>query len=65
MKSIKNNVIIEINLVDEFKIGIQSEEGTLQKLKLLKKLQIERINLSFKNLEKAITIFEIKKELST
>lgn len=65
LKSIKNNVIIEINLVDEFKIGIQSEEGTLQKLKLLKKLQTERINLSFKNLEKAITIFEIKKELST
>lgn len=65
LKSIKNNVIIEINLVDEFKIGIQSDEGTLQKLKLLKKLQTERINLSFKNLEKAITIFEIKKELST
>ena len=65
LKSIKNNVIIEINLVDEVKIGIQAEEGTLQKLKLLKKLQTERINLSFKNLEKAITIFEIKKELST
>lgn len=65
LKSIKNNLTIEINLIDEFKIGIQSEEGTLKKLKILKKLQTKMNNLSFKNLEKAITIFEIKKELST
>lgn len=64
LKSIKNNVIIEINLVDEFKIGIQSDNMTLQKLKILKELQTRMFNLSFKNLNHAITIYEIKEELS-
>lgn len=64
LKSIKNNVIIEINLVDEFKIGIQSDNMTLQKLKILKELQTRMFNLSFKNLNYAITIYEIKEELS-
>lgn len=64
LKSIKNNVTIEINLIDEFQIGIHSDNMTLQKLKILKELQTKMINLSFKNLDHAITIYEIKKELS-
>ena len=65
LKSIKNNLTIEINLINEFRMGVEQDEGiTLKKLKILKQLENEIDNLSFKNLYKAITISEIKKELS-
>ena len=65
LKSIKNNLTIEINLIHEFRMGIEQDEGiTLKKLKILKQLENEIDNLSFKNLDYAITISEIKKELS-
>ena len=64
LKSIKNNLTIEINLIDEFRIGVNPDEGTLQKFKILKQLENQLDNLSFKNLDHAITISEIKKELS-
>lgn len=65
LKSIKNNSTIEIDLIDEFRMGVLEDEGTnLKKLKILKQLENEIDNLSFKNLDKAITISEIKKELS-
>ena len=63
LKSIKNNLTIEINLIDEFRIGVDPDEGTLQKFKILKQLENQLDNLSFKNLDHAITISEIKKEL--
>lgn len=64
-KSIKNNLTIEIDLIDEFRMGVlEDEDTTLKKLKILKQLENEIDNLSFKNLDKAITISEIKKELS-
>lgn len=65
LKSIKNNSTIEIDLIDEFRMGVlEDEDITLKKLKILKQLENEIDNLSFKNLDKAITISEIKKELS-
>ena len=65
LKSIKNNSTIEIDLIDEFRMGVLEDESTtLKKLKILKQLENEIDNLSFKNLDKAITISEIKKELS-
>lgn len=65
LKSIKNNLTIEINLIDAFRIGVgQDEDNILKKLQILKQLENKIDNLSFKNLDKAITITEIKKELS-